>query len=54
MTWRRFQVLLRCLSSASHTVTQLQSENYIGRRNEPVLVTGAANVDRAFEAAFKK
>jgi hypothetical protein len=55
MSWRRFQVLLRCLSPQSHTVTRLQSDQYIGQKSDQaVLIEGAKNVDHWFEATFAK
>lgn len=55
MTWRKFQVLLHCLSSQSHTVTRLQSERYIGSgKDQAVAVEGAKNVDHWFDSQFKK
>lgn len=56
MSWRKFQVLMKCLSSQSHTVQRLQSDSYIGSKNgEPVVaVEGKANVDRVFENLFAK
>ena len=55
MSWRKFQVYLRCLSPQSHTVTRLQAEQYIGA-NKPKenLVEGATAVDHAFDMLFKK
>lgn len=55
MTWRKFQVLLRCLSPQSHTVSRLQSDQFLGgKKDNAVPVEGAKNVDHWFEAHFGK
>lgn len=53
MSWRRFQVLLRCLSVNSHTVQRLQSDRFIGQdKNAPRTVTGKKTVDSWFNLTF--
>lgn len=55
ISWRKFMVLLRCLSPHSATINRLNSTEFIGQnRNQPVTVEGKANVDRAFDMIFKK
>jgi len=55
MTWRRFQVLLRCLSPQSATLTRMQSKQYIGsgRKGEAVkTIEDPKAAEAAFMAAF--
>lgn len=56
MTWRKFATLIKGFSKNSATVTQIQSDNYVGsgpHRGEKVnVVSGAKNADRAFKALF--
>lgn len=57
MSWRRFQVLIRCLSPQSATVTKLQGERYIGQKagqQQVVTVEGAANVERSLAILYGK
>lgn len=60
MSWRRFCVLLRCLSPQSATVTKLQADRRAfegrnpNRRREPTVeVKDPKTAQRAFELAFK-
>lgn len=54
MTWRRFNVLLRCLSPNSATVFHLTAEREMGKSTSKVnVVAGAKAAQRAFEALFK-
>ena len=53
MTWRRFQVLVRCLSPNSATVARLHAQTYIGGKRAPVVVEGAKAAEAAFQALFK-
>jgi len=56
MSWRRFQVLVRCLSPGSATISRLNSSSYIGssKRERVRTVAGAKAAEAAFQAAFKK
>lgn len=48
-------VLLRCLSPQSHTVTRMQSDEYIGgNREQVVTVQGSKAADQAFDSLFRK
>lgn len=60
MSWRRFCVLLRCLSPGSSTIAKLQADRSAfeganpNRRREPtVTVKDPVTAQRAFELAFK-
>ena len=53
MSWRRFQVLVRCLSPNSSTVAKLTAGDYIGSKRAAE-VQGAANVDHWLEVTFRK
>ena len=54
MSWRRFQVLVRCLSPNSATVSRLNAEGaFSKKKGDENLVVGAKNVDAAFDAQFK-
>lgn len=54
MTWRRFQVLVRCLSPHSATIAKLQSGQYFGQgRGAAVTVESPKAAEAAFQAAFK-
>lgn len=53
MSWRRFQVLLRCLSQNSATVTRMQGEKQFGKKDKESLVVGAKAADHAFDSLFK-
>ena len=56
MTWRRFSVLVRCLSPGSATIAKLNSGKYIGASRGPRadnLVVGKKAADAAFNALFK-
>lgn len=54
MTWRRFQVLLRCLSPQSATLTRMQSKQYIGggKGEKTVSLDNPKAAEAAFMAAF--
>ena len=56
MTWRRFRVLLKCLSPQSATLTRMSSEKYIGGapHERAHVVSGPKAAEAAFQAAFKK
>lgn len=54
MSWRRFLVLLRCLSPNSATVTRIQGDRYLGRKGEKEnTVVGAKATEQAFQSMFK-
>lgn len=53
MSWRRFGVLVRCLSPGSATVARITAGNYIGSRKVNT-VAGAKAADTAFDSLFKK
>jgi hypothetical protein len=53
MSWRRFSVLVRCLSPNSATVAKLSSGQYIGqRRQQAKAVAGKDAAERAFQSLF--
>lgn len=55
MTWRRFSVLVRCLSPGSATVARITSGQYIGGGRDRVnTVVGPKAAQAAFESIFKK
>lgn len=55
MSWRRFMVLVRCLSQQSATIQKLQSKEFIGgKRNDVIEVTSPKAAEQAFQAAFRK
>lgn len=55
MSWRRFVVLLRCLSPNSATVSRLQSTEFIGQAREgTVSVEGPEATDRALDLLYKR
>lgn len=54
MSWRRFNVLVRCLSPQSATIHKLQSSEFLGQKGQPVVVEGSRNVDRWFDSQFRK
>lgn len=55
MSWRRFLVLLKCLSPSSATIAHLTAERFLGQRDTHKInvVAGAKAAQRAFEALFK-
>jgi len=54
MTWRKFRVLLRCLSPQSATITRLNADKYIGSRGHaPATVNTPEAAEAAFKAAFE-
>jgi hypothetical protein len=57
MSWRRFAVLVRCLSPASATVAKISSGQYIGSgsaaHGRAKTVAGPAAAEAAFQAQFK-
>lgn len=51
MTWRRFHVLIKCLSPHSATVNRIQSSRMFGQKNGAVnKVVGPKAAQQAFEA----
>lgn len=52
MTWRKFRVLLRCLSPQSATITRLNADKYIGSKAQTNLVATPEAAEAAFQAAF--
>jgi hypothetical protein len=55
MSWRKFQVLLRCLSNDSATVSKINAGQYIGaNREKTVTVTSPKAAEAAFQAKFAK
>lgn len=54
ISWRRFNVLVRCLSPNSSTVTRLNSGQYIGGKEKASVVVGAKAVDHWLEMNFQK
>lgn len=54
ITWRKFMVLLRCLSPNAATLALLTPKEYIGggKAEKTVTVAGKANADRAFDKLF--
>jgi len=56
MSWRRFIVLVRCLSPNSATISHLTSGQYIGSgkyRERVNVVEGKAATQAAIEALYK-
>ena len=54
MSWRRFSVLVRCLSPGSATVARVTADNFIGSTGERVnTVEGPKAAEAAFGALFK-
>lgn len=51
MSWRRFQVLLRALSSQSVTVTRLVNSG-LGRKGNERVVAGSKAAQQAFVGLF--
>lgn len=51
MSWRRFQVLVRCLSPNSATMNRLSSGTYIGKEKVNT-VAGPKAAEAAFKAKF--
>lgn len=57
MSWRRFSVLVRCLSPGSATIAKLSSGRYIGsggKREQANVVTGKKAAEATFQALFRK
>lgn len=54
MSWRRFMVMVRCLSQQSATVHRLQSTEFLGQKQQPNLVETPKAAEHAFQALFKK
>lgn len=57
MTWRRFSVLVRCLSPGSATIAKLTSGQYIGsgkNRERANVVTGKKAAEAAFQSLFRQ
>lgn len=58
MSWRRFSVLIRCLSPGSATIAKLSSGKYIGSSHRGPradnVVTGKKAAEAAFNAIFRK
>lgn len=54
MTWRRFHVLIKCLSPQSATVSRIQSTRFIGGkpREKVQAPVGTKEAQRAFESIF--
>ena len=53
MSWRRFCVMVRCLSPNSATVTHINSHRYIGKKRESVApVIGAKAADDALRTLY--
>ncbi len=57
MSWRRFQVLVRCLSPGSATVAKINAGKYIGAGRDAHradnTVTGTKAAEATFQALFK-
>lgn len=54
MSWRQFQVFIRCLSDQAATVVRLSSSQYIGAHGRVNTVVGPKAAEAAFQAAFAK
>lgn len=53
ITWRKFMVLLRCLSPNAATVSLLRPKEYIGsKKDTTVTVVGKKNAEKAFQKLF--
>lgn len=54
MSWRRFMVLVRCLSQQSATIQKLNSNEFIGGKHQPVTVETPKQAEQTFQSLFKK
>lgn len=55
MTWRRFHVLIKCLSPNSATVTRIHANRYIGGkpREKVNTIVGPKAAQQAFDTLFR-